>query len=147
MFLAAQGYELELNFLEQDNKSTMKLEKNGHMSAGQKSRHIDTRYFWIKDRIEANKISIRHCPTLAVLADFFTKPLQGHLFRRFCNVIMGHCHIDTLCHSHDVSTEERVGKGRSDTFVTEAPRDVTGETTVPRTNVHSTAVLPSGLTG
>jgi hypothetical protein len=38
-----------------------------------------------------------------MLADFFTKPLQGSLFRKFREVIMGHKHIDTLkqiCRPH-----------------------------------------------
>ena len=80
LFLAEQGYTLEESIFEQDNESAMRLEKNGCMSAGQKSRHIDLRYFWIKNRTEANRIAIRHCPTLDMLADFFTKPLQDHLF-------------------------------------------------------------------
>ena len=137
MFLAAQGYELESNFFEQDNESAMKLEKNGRMSAGQKSRHIDIRYFWIKDRTEANKINIRHCPTIAMLADFFTKPLQGHLFRHFRDVIMGHCHVDTLRLSHNIPAEERVEEDRSETFVTEKPSVVNEKTTVPSTGACS----------
>ena len=71
MFLAEQGHVLDSNILEQDNKSAMRgLEKNGRMSAGQKSRHINIRYFWIKDRTESNNVEIRHCPTLEMLADF-----------------------------------------------------------------------------
>ena len=31
-----------------------------------------------------------------MLADFSTKPLQGILFRKFRNVILGYDHIDTL---------------------------------------------------
>ena len=85
-FLRAQGYSMEESIFMQDNESAMKLETNGRMSAGQKSRHIEIRYFWIKDRTEANGIKINHCPTLSMLADFFTKPLQGHLFRRFRDV-------------------------------------------------------------
>ena len=97
MFLAEQqGYQLEENILAQDNESAMRLEKNGRMPAGQKSRHINIRYFWIKDQVKANKIEIQHCPTLEMLADFFTKPLQEHLFRRFRDIILGHCHIDTV---------------------------------------------------
>ena len=45
MFLGAQGYEISENTLYQDNQSAMKLEKNGRASCGQKSRHIDIRYF------------------------------------------------------------------------------------------------------
>ena len=42
-----------------------------------------------------------------MLADFFTKPLQGSLFRNFRNVIMGYKPIDTLKVPH--SNKERVG--------------------------------------
>jgi hypothetical protein len=95
-FLEAQGYDLEENVLEQDNESAIKLEKNGRTSAGPKSRHIDIRYFWIKDRLYGEDILVRHCPTLQMLADFFTKPLQGALFRRFRDVLLGYKHVDTL---------------------------------------------------
>ena len=129
MFLAEQGYVLEENHLEQDNESVMRLEKNGRMSAGQKSRHIHIRYFWIKDRTEANKIEIRHCPTLVMLADFFTKPLQGHLFRRFRDVILGHCHVNTLRNDFIFPSEERVGEKRPDTDSTSAQCEVTSNET------------------
>jgi len=68
------------NILAQDNQSAIRLEQNGRASAGQKSRHIDIRYFFIKDRVKTEGISIVHCPTDEMLADFFTKPLQGNLF-------------------------------------------------------------------
>jgi Reverse transcriptase (RNA-dependent DNA polymerase) len=130
MFLADQGYVLDSNILEQDNESAMRLEKNGRMSAGQKSRHINIRYFWIKDRTEQNNIEIRHCPTLEMLADFFTKPLQGHLFRRFRDVVLGHCHVNTLRRDFPASSEERVEEGRAET----------DETTVPSSTVTVTQV-------
>ncbi len=82
-FLSAQGYELDENLFQQDNMSAIRLEKNGRASAGQKSRHINIRYFWIMDRLESEGITVEHCPTLQMLADFFTKPLQGSLFRKF----------------------------------------------------------------
>ncbi|KAI2509413.1 Reverse transcriptase (RNA-dependent DNA polymerase) [Fragilaria crotonensis] len=70
-FLEAQGYKVEENILEQDNESAIKLETNGRMSAGPKSRHIDIRYFWMKDRIKTEGMTIRHCPTLQMVGDFF----------------------------------------------------------------------------
>jgi hypothetical protein len=115
-FLEGQGYDVKESLLEQDNESAIKLEKNGRMSAGQKSRHIDIRYFWIKDQVESNDIIIRHCPTLDMLADFFTKPLQGNLFRRFRDVILGYKHINSLRLDYDASAEERVGEERPDTI-------------------------------
>ena len=44
---------------------------------------------------------------------------------------LGHCHVDTLRRSHDVSLEERVGKDSlSDTLVTAAPSATIEEATV-----------------
>jgi hypothetical protein len=45
-----------------------------------------------------------------MLADCFTKPLQGSLFRKFREVIMGHKHIDSLKQSKPTPSHERVGR-------------------------------------
>ena len=52
-------------------------------------RHIHIRYFWIKDISEQEEIKIKHCRTEIMIADFFTKPLQGSLFKKMRNIIMG----------------------------------------------------------
>jgi hypothetical protein len=95
-FLAAQGYALKENVFYQDNQSTIRLEKNRRKSCGPKSRYIDIRYFFIKDRLGLELIDVQHCPTEQMLAEFFTKPMQGSLFRKFREVILGHKHIDSL---------------------------------------------------
>ncbi len=109
-FLEAQGYPLEENIFYQDNESAIRFEKNGRKSCGQNSRHIDIRYFFIKDRIDIENIDVQHCPTEQMLADFFTKPLQGSLFRKFRAVIMGHEHIDSLRETKPSPSQERVGE-------------------------------------
>jgi hypothetical protein len=109
MFLDAQGYTLMSNLFYQDNQSAMKLAMNGRASCGQKSRHIDIRFFFIKDRLQTEHIKMTHCPTEAMLADFFTKPLQGNLFVKFKRVLMGHAHIDILGASSSAPIKERVG--------------------------------------
>jgi hypothetical protein len=111
-FLEGQGYTLKENLFYQDNQSAIRFEKNGRKSCGPNSRHIDIRYFFIKDRLGIEDFEVQHCPTEQMLADFFTKPLQGSLFRRFRAVVMGHKHIDTL---QDLATtltpsQERVGR-------------------------------------
>ena len=88
-FLKYQGYELTTNVFYQDNESAMKLEKNGINSQGEKSRHINIRYFFIKDVIKRENIDIKHCPTKDMIADFYTKPLQGFSFVRLRDFIMG----------------------------------------------------------
>ena len=63
--------------------SAMKMEKNGKMSCGKRSQHMNIRYFWIKDYVARGKLDIVHCPTEFVKADTLSKPLQGALFRKF----------------------------------------------------------------
>ena len=109
MFLEGQGYILSENIVYQDNMSAMKLELNGKQSSGQKTKHMNNRYFWIKDRVKREGISIQYCPTERMIADFFTKPLQGSLFKMFRNVILGYEHISVLNVTEgDSISEERV---------------------------------------
>ena len=44
--------------------------------------------FFVTDRIEANEMKVEYCPTKMMIADFYTKPLQGKLFRLFRNLIL-----------------------------------------------------------
>jgi KUP system potassium uptake protein len=109
-FLEAQGYGLTENIFYQDNQSTIRFEKNGRKSSGPNTRHVDIRYFFIKDRLNIEGIDVQYCPTEQMLADFFTKPLQGSLFRKFRDVIMGHKHIDSLKEVTTTPSQERVGQ-------------------------------------
>ena len=108
-FLSAQGYQMEEGKFFQDNEAAEKLEKNGRASSSQKTRHIDIRYFWMKDRIKTEGLALVHYPTEIMLADFFTKPLQGSLFKKFRDVLMGYKHISTLVMPPKQPSEERVG--------------------------------------
>ena len=88
-FLMQQGYNVE-NKLMQDNQSAIKLEQNGKASSGKRTRHINIRYFFVKDRIERKELFVEYCPTEDMIADYFTKPLQGALFRKFRKMILNH---------------------------------------------------------
>ena len=96
MFLEAQGFLLKENILYQDNQSAIKIEENGKKSGGQKTKHMNIRYFFIKDRLKSEGIKVVYCPTGKMIADFFTKPLQGRLFRKFRDVVLGYIHISEL---------------------------------------------------
>jgi hypothetical protein len=89
MFMVAQGHRTTKATFYQDNESAIKMESNGKASCGQRSRHIDIRYFFITDHVKQQSIKIEHCPTGIMLADFFTKPLQGSLFRMYRSVLLG----------------------------------------------------------
>jgi hypothetical protein len=111
-FLQEQGYNLKRNIFYQDNESAMKIEKNRRKSCGEKSRHIHIRYFFIKDILQQEDIALLHCPMERMIADFFTKPLQGALFRKMRDVIMG---------LSSFMIEERVGNNDKNPIMTDKP--------------------------
>ena len=88
LFLEAQGYQVKNNILYQDNKSAQLLETNGTRSSGKRTRHMNIRFFFIADKVASGEISVEHCPAELMVADFFTKPLQGELFYRFRRMIL-----------------------------------------------------------
>ena len=81
LFLEAQGYGTRESIIYQDNKAAILLEKNGRLSAGKRSKHINIRYFFVTDRIAKGDVKVEWCPTEDMTGDFWTKPLQGALFR------------------------------------------------------------------
>jgi len=87
-FLENQGIEIQGNIVYRDNMSSMKLEKNGFSSAGKRSRHLDIKYFYVKDLIERKELSTEHCGTDQMLADYFTKPLTGTKFDQLRKTIL-----------------------------------------------------------
>ena len=96
MFLEEQGYSLKSNTLFQDNQSTIKMGTNGRTSCTGNSRHINVRYFFVVDRVKKKELQIRYCPTEMMIADFFTKALQGKLFHKMRGIIMGYESIFTM---------------------------------------------------
>ena len=94
--MEAQGYKLKDSVIYQDNKSAILMEVNGRNSCTGNSRHIDIRYFWIKDRVDNKEVRIEYLPTHILLADYYTKPLQGSRFRVLREYIMGWRPIEDL---------------------------------------------------
>ena len=87
-FLDEQGISAE-HIMYQDNTSAQRLETNGRTSSGKRTKHMNVRYFFIKDRIDAGDFKIKDCPTKEMWGDYFTKPLQGKLFHFFRALVMG----------------------------------------------------------
>ena len=85
LFLEAQGYEVKETVLYQDNISAEILENNGKSSSSKRTRHMNIRYFYIKDCLEREELNLKteHCGTEVQYGDFYTKPLQGVLFFKF----------------------------------------------------------------
>jgi hypothetical protein len=83
----------------------------------------------VKDRVDKKEVCIQYCPTEQMLADFFTKPLQGSLFKLFRDVIMGYQPITDLYTIVDTSVKERVEKTNFKNETNESKTDITRKLT------------------
>ena len=90
MFYEAQGYEITKTFPFQDNKTAIKMEKNGRESCAGNYRHVKIRHFFVRDRVGKEEIEVQLCSTHLMIADYFTNPLQGKLFKLFRDLIVGY---------------------------------------------------------
>ena len=87
-FLIAQGYDMGPIEVFQDNKSTMAMIERGR-SAAEKTRHIDIKYFWMKEQISAGTAVVTHLGTELMYANVLTKPLTAGQFKRESDLLMG----------------------------------------------------------
>ena len=84
--LAEFGYDI-IPELGQDNEGTISLAHNGR-SKVRNTKHINTRYFAIKELIDTNQLDLLHVRTNDMIADMLTKPLTGSKFIKFRARIM-----------------------------------------------------------
>lgn len=80
-FLIEQGYTMAPITLFQDNQSCMALIDRGR-SGAERTRHIQIRYFWVKERVDLGEIRVEYLPSAEMYANVLTKPLQGAQFQR-----------------------------------------------------------------
>ena len=150
MFLEEQGYALKSNTLFQDNQSTIRMATNGRTSCTGNSRHIDVRYFFVVDRVKKKEIQVKYCPTEMMVADYFTKPLQGKLFHTIRDIIMGNTSIFEMIDkyfplkervgNHDDSEKEEKERKKTSVQWNTSEENSTGcenENTVPETSNES----------
>jgi hypothetical protein len=87
-FMKMQGYDDgKPTIVYQDNKSTILMAEKGR-STSSRTRHMSIKYFFIKDRIESGEIALKYMSTEDMVADYFSKPLQGALFRKLRAIIL-----------------------------------------------------------
>jgi len=87
LFMKDQGYDLE-TVVKEDNKRTMLLVKNGRLSSGERTKHLEIHYFYVQDLMTRGVVKIEHCSMDCMVADFFTKPLQGKRFQILRDLIL-----------------------------------------------------------
>ena len=63
-----------------DNKSAIALAKNPVYH--KRSKHIDTRFHFIRDHIKNKEVEIHHVKTSEQVADILTKPLKFEIFQQ-----------------------------------------------------------------
>ena len=85
---------LSLRSMYQDQGILMKIGKQSDSStansltdrlgAGQRTKHIDTRYFWIQERVQDGDLSIKKVPIAKNRADVGTKPVSASVPQQHC---------------------------------------------------------------
>jgi hypothetical protein len=55
----------------------------------EKTKHIGMKWHFLKDHVEQGTIKLRYLPTDKMVADMFTKPLQGPALTRHRSAILG----------------------------------------------------------
>lgn len=65
-----------------DNQSTIRLVRNPEFH--KRTKHIDVKYHYIREKVENPEISVAFVPTETQLADIFTKALPRNRFRDLC---------------------------------------------------------------
>ena len=103
-FLLEQGFCVKESLLYQDNTSSILIEKNGQSSCLKQTCHMNIRYFFVKDQVDSKRVCIEHCPTADMIADYFTKPLQGAPFRKLRDLIMN---IDPSSEYHSTNSAHK----------------------------------------
>lgn len=63
-----------------DNKSAIALAKNPVFH--DRSKHIDTRYHFLRDCVAKNKVEVKYVKTHDQVADIFTKPVKYDTFTK-----------------------------------------------------------------
>ena len=76
------------------------MEKNCKKPCTRKSRHIDIRYLFVRERVEIKNMPIAHFSTDGILEDFFNKVLQVEIIVKFRELIIGCKNINTIQMGH-----------------------------------------------
>ena len=67
---------------------------------------MDIQFFYVTEHVQNKTLSVQHCPTEEMVADFFTKPLEASLFVKLWNFIMGTEYADPDQQTHRMKMME-----------------------------------------
>jgi hypothetical protein len=80
MFLKSLGYELPSTKINVDNQSLITTLQGNKCPT--RTKHVEVRFHWLKEHIDANEFHVSYISTDKNLADMFTKPLGKEPFQR-----------------------------------------------------------------
>ena len=90
--LCELGYEQsQATIFVEDNQSCIKLANNPVMH--KRSKHIDTKLHFIREKVENNTVDIVYTPTDQLAADLFTKALPQVKVKKHRRMLMGSMQI------------------------------------------------------
>ena len=83
-------YKADVNVLLQNNTSAIRPEWHGKSARTKRTRHLAVRYYYCSLPLNNGTIFyVQYCATKLMISDFMTKPLQGSLFWKHRNTILG----------------------------------------------------------
>jgi hypothetical protein len=86
--LIDQGHDIGAMKVYQDNKGVLAIMQRGR-SPRHRTRHLNIRHFFARDRMLDGEISLEYMPTGEMVADLLTKPVTGALFVKLSAIMTG----------------------------------------------------------
>jgi hypothetical protein len=80
-FMQNLGFKQNMITVFEDNKSSIMLAHKNSGATLSKTKHIQIRFYYVKELIDQKEIKIIYLPTKEMLADLLTKPINGWLFQ------------------------------------------------------------------
>ena len=84
--LLAQGYVLPPTKIHQDNQGVISI-MGGGRSPKHRTKHLDIRHFFVRDRVSTGDVVLCYCPTREMIADMLTKAVNGELFQYLISML------------------------------------------------------------
>ncbi|GMF63074.1 unnamed protein product [Phytophthora fragariaefolia] len=75
------GMEVDQITVFEDNQGAQHLAKSKAVT--QRSRHIDTKYHWLREKVKEGNVQVSYCPSSEMIADHFTNALGAIKFKHF----------------------------------------------------------------
>lgn len=109
-FVSAQGIEIGVPIIYQDNKST--IQWTDESSKKLRNKYMLVRQELVKQGVKNNDFRIQYLKTTDMVADILTKPLQGKLFKKLRSLLSG-AKCDRLL---GVTLDESENESKNDTL-------------------------------